>query len=221
MNTTTPQSLNDSPREGSRVRGALVIVLAGLALGLTYNTFGLLGRPAWGLSWVAKDAMERLEDAGTVRVDDEASSAAPLESYTTDLDDPLAIPAPLAPQGLPEIPAVGRPVKIEIGALKLYYDAAAALVVDARDPEDYAEGHIRGAINLPYDLVVSDPALVETLDTAGRPVVTYCGGGGCEVSVGVAEELSLAGFERVAVYVGGFGEWEGAGYPVGRGEVAP
>ena len=50
----------------------------------------------------------------------------------------------------------------------------------------------------------------------GKPIIAYCGGAGCEVSLAVAEEFCLAGFERVAIYVGGYPEWVAAGNPVER-----
>lgn len=202
----------ESPALGS---GIAAILLAGVALGLVYNALGLGGEPPRGLTWLAQDKLAQLEKVGPL-VQEDAES---YESYSTDLDDPLAIPGEVAGVGpaLPEIPAVGRPVQVELEVLRAYFDAGAALIVDARDPQDYAAGHIEGAINLPFDEVISNPSLIETLRTGGRPIVTYCGGKGCEVSLGVAEELCAAGHQRVAVYVGGFPEWVGAGNPVGRG----
>jgi rhodanese-related sulfurtransferase len=101
-----------------------------------------------------------------------------------------------------------------------YFEEDAALIVDARDAPEFLEGHIPGAVNLPYAEVISSPSLVESLETRGRPVIAYCGGEGCEVSLGVAEELTRAGFPRVAVYVGGFPEWVASGHPVEQGPVA-
>jgi rhodanese-related sulfurtransferase len=191
--------------------GAMIIVLCGAALGIVFNWFGLISEHPWGLSWIAEDKMEQFAEAQVV------GSGWPDESggYWTDVDDPLAVPAG-APEsaGLPEIPDAGRPVQIELGALKKYFDAEAALIIDARDPEDYAASHIAGAINVPYHEAISDPARLQALDTAGRPIITYCGGGTCEVSLTVAEELFFAGHNRIAVYTGGFSEWAEAGYPV-------
>ena len=198
--------------------GVAAILITGVALGLVYNAFGLAGERPWGLPWLAADRLAGLQKVGdAVEVDPAAAGTEGYGSYSTDLDDPLAIPGAAldVAAGLPEIPAVGRPVQIDLAALRLYYEADAALIVDARDPEDYRAGHILGAINLPFDEVISDPSLIETLRTGGRPIVTYCGGEGCEVSLGVAEELCAAGQQRVAVYVGGFPEWVEAGQPVG------
>lgn len=71
-----------------------------------------------------------------------------------------------------------------------------ALWVDARSPEEFANGHVPGAILLPpreWDTHV-EALLMEW--QPGRPIVVYCGGGGCEASQAVArrlrEELGLS-----------------------------
>jgi rhodanese-related sulfurtransferase len=213
----TDQSLSaDQPRfRRSPWSGVLVIVVTGVVLGTVYNAFGLAADRPWGLNWIAKDRLAALPSIDPPTAGDAALEPA-AGSYSTDLDDPLAIPSGAAAAGLSEIPAVGRPVRIELATLRQYFDADAALIVDARDPVEFDEGHIPGAINLPYGEVMSDPSLVEAVRTGGRPIITYCGGEGCEVSLSVAEELCFAGHERVAVYVGGFPEWDEAGNPVAR-----
>lgn len=201
---------SNSAARSSPWGGVARIVLCGILLGLGYNALGLESRRPWGLPWLAEDKLAELTASTAVSG---SAAAEPDDTYVTQLSDPLAIPMAA---GLPEIPAAGRPVQIELGAVKQYADSGAAVIVDAREPEEYAAGHIRGAINLPYDTAVSDPALLEALDTAGRPIITYCGGGTCEVSLSLAEELIFAGHDRVAVYIGGFPEWEQSGYPVDR-----
>jgi phage shock protein E len=47
-----------------------------------------------------------------------------------------------------------------------------ALLVDVRTPEEYAQGHIDGALNIPYDQI---SARRDELGTAlDRPLVLYC-----------------------------------------------
>ena len=186
--------------------GIAWILLVGTLVGLGYNWLGLESRRPWGLTWIAEDKVAAL---GELVVD--VPAGAPVARPEVS-DDPLAIPAPAV--GLPAIPDIGRPVKIELGAVKAYFDADAALLIDAREPEEYAESHIPGAVNLPYNTVVTDPAKLEALDPGGRPIITYCGGGTCELSISLAEELYFTGFTRVAVYMGGFPAWVEAGYPV-------
>jgi len=199
----------DSGKEA--LRGIVVILVCGVLLGLAYNWFGQISEQNWGLSWIAEDKLAAFAESELVSAGEPVGD----DDYWTDIDDPLAVPASAAVDlGLPEIPAAGRPVQIELQALKQYFDAGAALIIDARDAEDYADGHISGAMNIPYTEALGDPQRLEELDTAGLPIITYCGGGNCEVSLSVAEELFFVGHERVAVYIGGFSEWAEAGYPV-------
>lgn len=195
------------PRE-NLLRDAAVLLLAGALLGLLYNFIGLRSRPGWGLDWIA--SRQTLADVPAV-----TAAARPAPAMVS--DDPLAIPAPAVATSLPPIPDVGRPVEIELGALKAWVDAGAAVIVDAREGWEYAEGHIPGAISMPFDEVITDPARLEQFDSGGRPVITYCGGGTCELSLSLAYELAGYGHGPTAVYTGGFPEWQEAGYAVERG----
>jgi rhodanese-related sulfurtransferase len=201
------------PAGESPLRGVVGILIGGALLGLAYNWLGLQADRKWGLPWIAEDKFAVLARAETVTGTADVEQSAE-NSYVTNISDPLAV-AGMARSSLPEIPAVGRPVQIQLSAVRQFVDAAGALILDARDPYEYDEGHIPGAINLPYETAVTDPALLESLPAHGRPIITYCGGGTCEVSISLAEELIyFAGHERVAVYVGGYPEWVEAGLPV-------
>jgi rhodanese-related sulfurtransferase len=193
-------------------RGVLGILATGVVLGAGFNAIGLREERPWGVPWIAEDkvaAMPRLE-----AVEPRAPTGGPAVTAPVS-DDPMAVPAGSA--GLVEIPDLGRPVEIGLAAFKQYYDAGAVVVVDARDPEEFGDGHIRGAINLPYDVVATDPARLEAFDPRGKPIVTYCGGGTCEQSLSLAEELIHGGgHRRVLVFMDGFPVWRDAGYPVAR-----
>lgn len=118
---------------------------------------------------------------------------------------------------VPVIPDVSGPLKLEIATLRRLYDANAALIIDARDSEDYNDGHIAGAMGLSYNDALADPDRVKRLDSGGRPFVLYCSGGDCELSMDLAKVLVAAGKRKVLVYEGGFPEWQAAGNPVARG----
>ena len=84
------------------------------------------------------------------------------------------------------------------------------LFIDARDEEEFAEGHIKGATVAP-----STPELVQLFPDRSSAIVTYCSGGDCDVSQELAEELMYDWeYERIFVYLGGWPEWKRAGYPV-------
>lgn len=88
-----------------------------------------------------------------------------------------------------------------------------ALILDARETEDYAAGHIQGAINLPYHAFMDSIELLETfpLDTL---IVVYCDGQDCNASLELAADLEIMGFESVTSYFGGWQAWLQAGHPV-------
>ena len=52
--------------------------------------------------------------------------------------------------------------------------------------------------------------------TEDDPVVTYCSGGECDLSMDLANELMGEdwGFSRVFVFDGGLPQWIEAGYPI-------
>jgi hypothetical protein len=87
---------------------------------------------------------------------------------------------------------VGRPIEITIKTARGLVDSKGAAIIDAREPADYARGHIPGAINLPFDEVITDPARLEAFDPKGKPILVYCGGATCELSMKLGYELVTA-----------------------------
>jgi rhodanese-related sulfurtransferase len=87
------------------------------------------------------------------------------------------------------------------------------LFIDTRNPQEYAELHIRGAVNLPPEKLrePDNPALINI--AKDRRIVVYCGEAHCDVALQVAEKLQAAGFTQVAACLGGFKAWDEAGYP--------
>ncbi|MBO7407852.1 MAG: redoxin domain-containing protein [Clostridia bacterium] len=84
-----------------------------------------------------------------------------------------------------------------------------AQLVDVRTPEEYAAGHLPGALNID---VLADTFLDQaraTLDPA-RPVMLYCRTG--RRSADASGQLARAGFQ-VQNLLGGYEGWTGAGHP--------
>ncbi|NIQ11701.1 MAG: rhodanese-like domain-containing protein [Gammaproteobacteria bacterium] len=95
--------------------------------------------------------------------------------------------------------------------------AGDGLVVDARSPELFADGHIKGAVSLP--LVEIDTALPDFLERTprDRTIVAYCSGFGCPDSFDLGVLLIEEGYTDVRVFEGGYPEWRDAGLPVEEG----
>lgn len=83
-------------------------------------------------------------------------------------------------------------------------------VVDVRTPDEYKEGHIKGAQNI--DIASKDfKEQLSKLDKS-KPVLVHCQAGGRSTrSLKTFEEL---GFKDVIHLDEGFGGWEAAGKPV-------
>lgn len=208
---------SDGTETGSRLwQGILAIVATGALLGVGQNVLVRMGDAKAGLAWAYQPpTLDSLEAAsGSTPTDPPKSD--PNAPLPPDMNDPLG----LGPGGGGfDVPDVPRPLQIQISRVKQFFDAGAATFVDAREPEEYAEGHIPGAVNLPYDQVVTDPDRLEKFDAQGKPIIIYCGGGTCELSMNLGFALVGAGKKKVLVFMGGWPEWTAAGYPAAKGST--
>src|SRR6187431_2450710 len=78
------------------------------------------------------------------------------------------------------------------------------VVLDVRTPEEYAAGHVPGAINIPYTHLPS--RISEVADAADKDIVVYC-------TVGIraengAERLRENGFTKLLHLDGDMKAWE-------------
>ncbi len=85
-------------------------------------------------------------------------------------------------------------------------------VLDVRPPEEYAAGHLPGAINIPLE------QLEERLDELGpeRQIVAYCRGPHCILAFDAVARLRQQGRDARRLE-DGYPEWLEAGLPVERG----
>ena len=88
------------------------------------------------------------------------------------------------------------------------------LIVDVREPQEYAAAHIPGAINIPRGVLEFKLDQFPDLQDRNREVVLQCQGGGrSALATVVMQEL---GFKNVVNLAGGFGAWSAAGLPTER-----
>lgn len=86
-----------------------------------------------------------------------------------------------------------------------------ALLIDVREADEFATGHIAGAINMP----LSDFSPHDIPDPQGRTVVLQCAGGRRS-----GQALDRCAQAQAAVdthLAGGIGAWKEAGFPVAGG----
>lgn len=82
------------------------------------------------------------------------------------------------------------------------------LLLDVRTPEEFAAGHIAGAVNIPYDQVASR---LEEIPK-DKEVVLYCKSG--RRSGMAAETLAVNGYTKLGHLDGDMQGWTAAGRPV-------
>lgn len=90
--------------------------------------------------------------------------------------------------------------------------------IDARMPDEFAKGHIKGAYNIPFD---GDESYRDILNKFSKEeiVVVYCSGTDCDLSIYLGNELFEKGFKRVYVFFGGWNEWVEKNYPITRKQL--
>jgi rhodanese-related sulfurtransferase len=77
----------------------------------------------------------------------------------------LVASASIAAQAMRNVP------RISIDEVKALMAKKQVLLIDVRDPQSFAEGHIPGAINVPFDHI---PNHVDAWKKDKRLLVTYC-----------------------------------------------
>jgi rhodanese-related sulfurtransferase len=79
------------------------------------------------------------------------------------------------------------------------------MVIDARDPAQFAKGHIPGAINMDWREVLAKRSTIPK----NKPVLIYCNTGSLSAQAGFA--LRVAGWDNVKILQGGMEEWKAKG----------
>ncbi len=86
-----------------------------------------------------------------------------------------------------------------------------AFFLDAREPADYAAGHIAGALSLPIEEFDDRFPLVERMLTPDATIITYCDGEDCDLSSRLTVRLRELGYHNVRHLVNGWSAWRRAG----------
>jgi rhodanese-related sulfurtransferase len=85
-----------------------------------------------------------------------------------------------------------------------------AVLVDVREADEWAQGHVPGAVFIPRGFL--ELRVEEKVPDRAREVILYCAGG--TRSALAARALQDLGYERVSSMAGGFGKWKESGFPI-------
>jgi phage shock protein E len=106
---------------------------------------------------------------------------------------------------------------IEIPAVELYNRIetnTAPLIIDVRSSDEFATGHLPGALNVAHTEFVDSPAeSVALLPTAkDAEIVVHCvSGRRAQIAMDI---ITRAGYTHVSHLIGDFSGWKAAGYPI-------
>jgi len=196
---------------------ALLIGASGLGLGLVGNALSPAG---------LRIDRDYFPTAAAILIASPAPTPAPAPASH---EDPAPTGAAVAPVSEVETKARERLAAQGLAAIgfeearSLFedpsYAAGGLLFVDARNDEEYQEGHV--PLALQFDHYHPERYLDAVLQAAPGTsrVVVYCNGGNCEDSEYAAATLKdfLAEPETLCVYVGGIEEWRARAMPVETG----
>ncbi len=106
------------------------------------------------------------------------------------------------------------------------FHSGEALFVDARSADHFAQGHISGAVSVPFERFDElFPFIVDLIDS-GRELVVYCTNRECDDALLLASMLKELGGSNTGLYIDGFEFWQKHGgatssSPVDREDAVP
>ena len=113
---------------------------------------------------------------------------------------------------------IGVPIIVSARQVRQFVSQSQALLLDARTPAEYEAGHLPGATLMPVDFLYDYEKQINDLPK-DRWLICYCDGPPCDLGELLAQELSLRGFQKVAVYQDGLNDWKKS-YSVATGKEA-
>ena len=90
--------------------------------------------------------------------------------------------------------------------------AQADVLIDVREPDEYRQGHLPGAVNMPRGLLEFQLSAQPQLQARDLAIVLYCKTSGRAALAALA--MQEMGYTRVRSIAGGFDAWVAAGKPV-------
>lgn len=111
------------------------------------------------------------------------------------------------------------PEEIDAESLGARLETDQIILLDARDPVDFRNGHIPSALNFPVRQFESRYQDWLSRLSPEKTIVTYCSNQNCLDSRFLAEKLLEIGFPRVLVFSGGIEKWKEKGYEITKGDI--
>ncbi|MDF7809051.1 rhodanese-like domain-containing protein [Pontiellaceae bacterium B12219] len=99
-------------------------------------------------------------------------------------------------------------IPLSVALQKFQSPEGAVTFIDARSPEEFAAGHIPGALPAPFQTLEEQFPTLGNLIDSGQELVVYCKNRECDDSLMLAIELQAMGAENLTLFVDGFEVWQ-------------
>ncbi len=110
----------------------------------------------------------------------------------------------------------GDSLTISLADAEKIFNKKSVIFIDARNNDQFRQGHIKGALSLPWhdvDTYIND--ILNNIQPTDA-IIIYCDGETCSLSHDLALFLRDMGFENVKVLVNGWTLWKKKDLPVGK-----
>lgn len=97
----------------------------------------------------------------------------------------------------------------EIDVNEAHQQLADYHIIDVREPDEYAQGHLPNAINIPRGML--EFKITDNIADKATPILVYCKTGG-RASLS-AQALQTLGYTAVKSIAGGYEAWMGQNLP--------
>ena len=94
--------------------------------------------------------------------------------------------------------------RISIDEVKALIAKKQVILVDVRDPQSFAEGHMPGALNVPFDDI---PKYVDAWKKDERVLITYCACTNETTAARAVVDINAFGITNAKALLGGWNEW--------------
>lgn len=105
--------------------------------------------------------------------------------------------------------------EIDVQSAKQIIHSESPILLDVREPDEFAQGHLSGAINVPrgvleFNVDPLNPAANTALTDRATKIIVYCRSGAR--SALAVQTLRTLGYEHISSMSGGFVAWMSAGH---------
>lgn len=203
------------------------IIITGSLLGIFANYFNPEGIPLlrekMNIEWVSDSLLIKIDSSYSAETADSnsLSSVNPLLKNSEQVKDTEKKTYNEADQNQkmiekvkplePEVVAFTEPKAITLEQAYSLFNKGVKFI-DARDEADYLVGHITNSINIPFDDFDNHEQKLDKL-SKDEPLVIYCAGTDCDLSILLGNKLFDMGYKQVYVFFGGWLDWINNNFP--------